>query len=89
MPVSMLVFFVIVAIPIVLIGVAGDVMKRWIKLKERQLNQTAHLAAEKAAAQAMHVDKLERRVRVLERIATDRGVDLAHEIDTLGDGKPN
>jgi hypothetical protein len=41
--------------------------------------------AEKAARYAAHTERLEQRVRVLERIATDKGVDLAGEIESLRD----
>ena len=41
--------------------------------------------AEKAAQYAAHTERLEQRVRVLERIVTDKGVDLAAEIDRLRD----
>jgi hypothetical protein len=85
----MLWFFVIVVGVPVLLGVGGDVIKRWIKLKEKQLDQAAHLAAEKAAAQAAQIERLESRVRVLERIATDKGIDLADQIESLRDDKLN
>ena len=39
--------------------------------------------AEKAAQYAAQVEKLEQRMRVMERIATDRGVELALEIEDL------
>ncbi|WP_375394100.1 hypothetical protein [uncultured Sphingomonas sp.] len=58
----------------------------WIKLKQRQLEQQSAMTAEKAAQYAAHTERLEQRVRVLERIATDRGADLALEIDRLRDG---
>ena len=48
---------------------------------EIQSNQTA----EKAAQYAAHTERLEQRVRVLERIATDKGVDLSDEIEALRD----
>ena len=41
--------------------------------------------AEKAAQYAAQVERLEQRVRVLERVVTDRGTTLAHEIETLRD----
>ena len=41
----------------------------------------------KAIDQAANMD-LEERVRVLERIATDRSADLANEIEALRDGAP-
>lgn len=89
MPNSMLLFFaIVVGIPVVL-GVAGDVIKRWIKLKERQLDHAAALAADKAVAQAAHIEKLEQRMRVLERIATDSGTDVAAQIEMLRDDRLN
>jgi hypothetical protein len=89
MPNSMLLFFaIVVGIPVVL-GVAGDVIKRWIKLKERQLDHAAVLAADKAVAQAAQIEKLEQRMRVLERIATDSGTDVAAQIEMLRDDRLN
>ena len=89
MPNSMLLFFaIVVGIPVVL-GVAGDVIKRWIKLKERQLDHAAALAADKAVAQAAHIERLEQRMRVLERIATDSGTDVAAQIEMLRDDRLN
>lgn len=75
-------FFIVVAIPVI-VGVGGDIAKRWIKLKERQLELVGTQAAEKAAQYAAHAERLEQRVRVLERIATDKGADLAGEIESL------
>ncbi|MEM8825604.1 MAG: hypothetical protein AAF205_09400 [Pseudomonadota bacterium] len=78
-------FMIVVGIPVIA-GVMGDLGKRWMKLKERQLEQAASEAADKAATQAAHVERLEQRMRVLERIATDKGVALAAEIEDLRDG---
>ena len=61
----------------------GTVFKRFMSYKERQLGMTANATAEKAAQYASHVEQLEARVRVLERIATDKGVDLAQQIEDL------
>lgn len=71
-------------IPIVAI-LAGTVFKPWLKLKERQMELASTEAAEKAAQYAAQTERLEQRVRVLERIATDRGQDLAGEIERLRD----
>lgn len=79
--VVMIIFFA-VAVPVV-VGVGGDMFKRWLGLKEKQLEHAAVMAADKAAAQASHIERLEQRVRVLERIATDGGAKLAAEIDQL------
>jgi hypothetical protein len=89
MDVTMIVFFLIVVGLPVLLGVGGDVMKRWIKMKERQMELTSQMTAEKAAQYAAHTERLEQRVRVLERIATDKGIDLADEIERLRDDRPH
>ena len=61
----------------------GTIFKRIMSYKEKQLGLTADSTAEKAAQYAAHVEKLEARVRVLERIATDKGADLAQQIEDL------
>ncbi len=61
----------------------GTIFKRFMSYKERQLGLTADRTAEKAAQYASHVEQLEARVRVLERIATDKGADLAQQIEDL------
>ena len=45
----------------------GVVVRPWIKFKERQMELQATMTAEKAAQYASHVERLESRVRVLER----------------------
>jgi hypothetical protein len=81
-------FIIVVGIPVAL-GVGGDVLKRWIKYKERELELTSASTAEKAAQYAAHTERLEQRVRVLERIVTDKGIDLADEIERLRDDRPH
>jgi hypothetical protein len=61
----------------------GTIFKRIMSYKEKQLTLTADRTAEKAAQYASHVEQLEARVRVLERIATDKGADLALQIEEL------
>ncbi|WP_250894019.1 hypothetical protein [Croceibacterium selenioxidans] len=61
----------------------GEAFKRFMAFKERQVGVTADSTAEKAAQYAAHVERLEARVRVLERIATDKGADLAQSIEDL------
>jgi hypothetical protein len=63
----------------------GTIFKRIMSYKEKQLELTADRTAEKAAQYASHVEQLEARVRVLERIATDKGADLAQQIESLRD----
>jgi hypothetical protein len=72
-----------VLIPLAAIGIAP--FKMWIKVKERQLDNQTHLTAEKTAQYAAHTERLEARMRVLERIITDKGVDLSDEIEALRD----
>jgi len=72
-----------VLIPLAAIGTG--VIKKWLSLKERQLDAQTSMTAEKAAQYAAHTERLEQRVRVLERIATDKGVDLSDEIESLRD----
>ena len=68
-----------------MLGVGSDMLKRWLAHKERAMELMADHTAEKAAQYASHVERLEQRMRVLERIATDRGADLALEIEDLRD----
>ena len=71
-------------IPIVAI-LSGTVVKPWLALQHRKMELEASLVAEKAAQYAARTERLEQRVRVLERIVTDRGADLAGEIDRLAE----
>ncbi len=81
-------FVIVVGIPVIA-GVVGDSFKRHLKFKERQLEIRGTETAEKAAQYAAQTERLEQRVRVLERIITDRGVDLSDEIDRLRDAPLN
>ena len=70
-----------VLIPLAAIGIAP--FKMWLRVKERQLEQQSTMTAEKTAQYAAHTERLEARMRVLERIITDKGVDLSDEIEAL------
>ncbi len=72
-----------VLIPLAAIGIAP--FKMWLRMKERQMGIQSSMTAEKAAQYAAHTERLEERVRVLERIATDRGADLSNQIEALRD----
>ncbi len=73
-----------------LVAIVGGVfVKPWLRLKERELQQRSQLTAEKAAQYAAHTERLEQRVRVLERIVTDKGIDLSDEIERLRDDRPH
>lgn len=55
------------------------------KMAEMQVTTTADATAERAAQYASQVTALEDRVRVLERIVTDNGYDVATQIEALRD----
>lgn len=70
-------------IPIAAFCLVG--FKSWLKLKERQLESQAALTAEKSAQYAAQTERLEERVRIIERIVTDRGFAVADQIEQLRD----
>ncbi len=70
-----------VLIPLAAIGIAP--FKMWLRLKERQMEAQTSLTAEKSAQYAAHTERLEARVRVLEQIVTDGGVQTAAQIEAL------
>ena len=72
-----------VLIPLAAIAIAP--FKMWLKMKEKQMEIQSTMTAEKSAQYAAHTERLEQRVRVLERIITDKGTDLATEIEDLRD----
>lgn len=75
-------FMVVVGIPVIF-GVLGDMYKRRLKLRERELELLGSQTAEKAAQYAAHTERLEQRVRVLEQIITDGGAQTASQIEAL------
>jgi hypothetical protein len=88
MPTSLLIFFVIVVGIPVAFGVGNDMFKRWLKHKEMMAEALSAQTAERAAQYAAHTERLEQRVRVLERIVTDKGMDLSDQIERLRDERP-
>lgn len=73
----------------VIIGVLitiGESFKKWVSYKQRKLELEAEArGAARQSTKDDYVELLEERVRVLERIATDRGQDIAHQIESLRD----
>ncbi|MES2057090.1 MAG: hypothetical protein V4564_14250 [Pseudomonadota bacterium] len=76
--------FVVIGLPVIL-GVGSEIFKSWIKHKETMSQALTAQTAEKAAQYAAQTERLEQRVRVLERIITDRGIDVADQIERLRD----
>ncbi|OJW69852.1 MAG: hypothetical protein BGO57_09850 [Sphingomonadales bacterium 63-6] len=77
------------ALLIPILGMSIPIIAIWTrhrqKIAEMEIQATAELSAEKAAQYASHVKELEQRVRVLERIVTDKGYDVASQIEALRD----
>lgn len=73
----------------IMFGVSIPIMAIWLKHRERlekmRIESTAQVSAERAAQYAANNQELEDRVRVLERIVTDRGYDVATQIEALRD----
>jgi len=67
------------------VAIVASVIKRVITLQERKLEILAGQTAEKAAQYAAHNTVLEERLRVVERIVSDKGYDIALQIDALRD----
>jgi hypothetical protein len=59
--------------------------RRFFTFREKQLEAETSLAAEKAAQYAASNAELEARVRVLEKIVTDGGIETAAQIEALRD----
>jgi hypothetical protein len=70
-----------VLIPLAAIGIAP--FKMWLRVKEKQISAQTSLAAEKSAQYAQHMERFEARLRVLEQIVTDSGVQTASQIEAL------
>jgi hypothetical protein len=72
-----------VLIPIVAI-IAG-VFKHSMRIKEKQIDRMQGQEAEMSSRHASETRQLEERVRVLERIVTDQGLNVSMEIEKLRD----
>lgn len=81
-------FMIVVGIPVIG-GLVADYHRRKLKLRERELEILGSQTAERAAQYAAHTERLEERVRVLERIVTDKGIGLSDEIEKLRDQRMN
>jgi hypothetical protein len=68
-----------------LAAIFTGVIKRWLNIKERQMEAVGREATERAERYARQTDRLEERVRVLERIVTARGTEVAEQIEQLRD----
>ena len=72
-------------IPIVALSI--PIVAIWTRHKQKIAEMEIQATAEKAAQYATHNSELEERVRVLERIVTDKGYDVATQIEALRDAR--
>ena len=79
-PEQVMIALIVIGLPVVALTF---LFTRWFKLKERKFEMEANLAAEKAAQYAASNAELEARVRVLEKIVTDGGLETAAQIEAL------
>ena len=75
----------VVWVLIPLAAIFAGVFRHWLRVKEKHLEAQSRYTAEMTAQYAAQTERLEERVRVLERIATDKGVDLASQIENWRD----
>jgi len=83
---AILFFMIVVGIPVIG-GIWSEMHKRKLKHEEKKLELTSAHTAEKAAQYAAHTERLEQRVRVLERIITDKGMEVSDQIEALRDSR--
>ncbi|QNM83082.1 hypothetical protein H8M03_01590 [Sphingomonas sabuli] len=81
-PGEVFIALIVIGLPILLLMLIAN---RYFRLREKKLEVEASLAAEKAAQYASRSIELEHRVRVLEQIVTDAGVQTANQIEALRD----
>lgn len=74
----------IVPVIALMIPIVAIVMKNWRQVQNRKLDLMERSATEVSVASQARIEKLEARIAVLERIATDKRLALADEIDALG-----
>jgi intergrase/recombinase len=72
-----------------LAAIFAGVVKRWLDVKEKEMQAISRTAIERAERYAAQTERLEERVRVLERIATSKGLGVAEEIEQLRDQRPD
>jgi hypothetical protein len=81
---NVLIALIVIGLPVTAIF-GYPMLKRILDHREKRMEIEARMTAEKAAQYAAHTERLEQRVRVLERIVTDKGVVVADEIERLRD----
>ena len=70
-----------------LFALSIPIFKVWTSHLQKVAEINGQASAEKAAQYATHNTELEERLRVLERIVTDKGYDVASQIEALRDAR--
>jgi hypothetical protein len=68
-----------------LAAIFAGVMKRWLDIKEKQMEAISRDAITRAEQYATQTERLEERVRVLERITLEKENTLERQIESLRD----
>jgi len=79
----MLIEYIALMIPFAGLAIGGFAI--WTNHQQKMMDKQAVISAEKAAQYAVGNRELEQRVRVLERIITDKGFDVSMQIEDLRD----
>lgn len=77
---AVIIGLIVIGLPTLMIMLVAH---RFFKFREKKLEVEAMHAAEKAAQYAARSSELEERVRVLEQIVTDGGMQTAAQIEAL------
>lgn len=79
-PGEVMVALIVIGLPVVMLMI---LVSRYFRLREKKLEIEAGMAAEKAAQYVARTHELEQRLRVVEQIVTDRGIETAGQIEAL------
>ena len=77
----------ILALLIPIFALSIPIIAIWTRHRQKIAEMELHATAEKAAQYATQNSQLEDRMRVLERIVTDKGYDVATQIEALRDAR--
>ena len=77
----------ILALLIPIFALSIPIIAIWTRHRQKIAELELHATAEKAAQYATQNTQLEDRMRVLERIVTDKGYDIATQIEALRDAR--
>jgi hypothetical protein len=77
----------LVGVMIPILALSIPIVAIWTRHRQKIAEMEIQATAEKAAQYATQNTQLEDRVRVLERIVTDKGYDVATQIEALRDAR--